>query len=501
MPRESDLTRAATIPQGTLVCGIAQSRSLGIPRVLRLAVLGGAITLVLALITSCSQIGDYQRPSTQLPEKWQQDVTPEGVATAAQIDWRTFFLDPRLQALIARALEYNNDLKMALARVSETRAQYDIANADRLPSANLSAVKTKSKIPSAFTGIDRPVTTERNELSLTSLSFELDFWGRVANMSDAAKASYLASESASRAMRLALISEVANQYFTLLELDERIAITRASIESRRKNRDLVRRGVELGASARSDYLLAEASVHSAQSELAILQNQQSSTKHALTVLVGRPLDALPSGQKLHEQDVRNDLKPGIPSEVLYARPDVIAAENRLKEAHANVGAARAAFLPRLLLTASLGLASPRLATLFAPGTGNWNFQPTLSMPLFDGGRTAGFESMAEARRISAVADYERTIQQAFREVADLLSARASLAEQRKATDAIVRAYQERLIVAEARYRSGSMSYLDVLDAQRELFASQQGAIQVRRAQLSTAAQLYKALGGGDTPGS
>ena len=387
---------------------------------------------------------------------------------------------------------------MALARVSETRAQYRVASADRLPSANLSGFKTKTKITGAFTGIDRPVTYERNELDL-NVSFELDFWGRVANLSEAALASYLASESASRAMRITLISEVANQYFTLLELAERTAIARAAIDSRRKNRDLIRRGMELGAAARSDYLLAEGSFHSAQGELANLENQWAATEHSLTVLVGKPPSEFPAGRKLDEQDVRNDLTPGIPSVVLYARPDVIAAEQRLKEAHANVGAARAAFLPRIVLTAGLGLVSPTLAGLFGPGTGNWMYSPTVSMPLFDGGRTAGYESIAEARKNSAIADYEKTIQQAFREVADLLSARTSLAEQRQATDAIVTAYQERLVVAEVRFKSGSASYLEVLDAQRDLLAQQQVAIQIRRAQLSTAAQLYKALGGGDRP--
>ena len=401
--------------------------------------------------------------------------------------------------LIAGALEHNSDLKMALARVSETRAQFGIASADRLPSLNLSATRTKSKIPAAFTGIDRPVTTERDEFSLMAVSYELDFWGRVANLSEAAKASYLASASASRAMRITLISEVANLYFTSLELDERIAIARTAIESRRKNRDLIRRGMELGAAARSDWLLAEGALHSVLGELASLENQQAVAEHGLVLLVGRPPGEMPRGRKLHEQEVRNDLTPGIPSEVLYARPDVIAAENRLKEAHANVGAARAAFLPRILLTAGLGLASPTLAGLFAPGSGNWLFQPAMSMPLFDGGRTAAFEDIAEARKNSAIADYEKTIQQAFREVADLLSTRASLAEQRQAAEAIVRAYQERLVVAEVRFKSGSASYLEVLDAQRELFVQQQASVQIRRAQLGAAAQLYKALGGGDAP--
>jgi multidrug efflux system outer membrane protein len=457
------------------------------------------LACIVGLATGCAEVGDYQRPASGIPAQWRQSTPGAEATPVAHIQWRSFFQDQRLQALITSALEHNSDLKMALARVAETRAQYGIANADRLPSASLAANKTKSKIPAAFTGTDRPVTTERTELNLTVVSFELDFWGRVANLSEAARASYLASESASRAMRITLIAEVANLYFTLLELNERIDITRTAIESRRKNRDLVKRGMELGAAARSDYLLAEGAFHFVEAELAVLENQQANTEHALFMLVGNPAIDLPKGRKLHEQEVRNDLAPGIPSEVLYARPDVIAAEHRLREANANVAAARAAFLPKILLTVGIGLASRSLSALFGPGSGNWTYQPALSLPLFDGGRTAGFEAIAEARRNSAVADYEKTIQQAFREVSDLLSTRASLADQRRATEATVKAHQERLTVAEMRFKSGSISYLEVLDAQRELFASQQGAVQVRRAQLSTAAQLYKALGGGDTP--
>lgn len=481
------MSRRPSGPNGT--CRLRQGSAIPI----------GMLACIVGLATGCAEVGDYQRPASGIPAQWRQSTPGAEATPVAHIQWRSFFQDQRLQALITSALEHNSDLKMALARVAETRAQYGIANADRLPSASLAANKTKSKIPAAFTGTDRPVTTERTELNLTVVSFELDFWGRIANLSEAARASYLASESASRAMRITLIAEVANLYFTLLELNERIDITRTAIESRRKNRDLVKRGMELGAAARSDYLLAEGAFHFVEAELAVLENQQANTEHALFMLVGNPAIDLPKGRKLHEQEVRNDLAPGIPSEVLYARPDVIAAEHRLREASANVAAARAAFLPKILLTVGIGLASRSLSALFGPGSGNWTYQPALSLPLFDGGRTAGFEAIAEARRNSAVADYEKTIQQAFREVSDLLSTRASLADQRRATEATVKAHQERLTVAEMRFKSGSISYLEVLDAQRELFASQQGAVQVRRAQLSTAAQLYKALGGGDTP--
>jgi multidrug efflux system outer membrane protein len=457
------------------------------------------LLILVALATGCAQPGDYQRPVTHIPGKWTDVAADDSRPRAVQIDWRTFFQDVRLQALITSALDHNNDLRLALARVSETQAQLGIVSADQLPSASLALTKSKSQIASQFTGTDHPVTTERNSLSLTAISFELDFWGRVANLSEAAKASYLASESARRAMRISLISEVANLYFTLLELDERTAISRSAIETRKNYHDLMKRGMELGAAARSDVLLAQGALHSAQAEFAVLTNLRASTEHGLLLLTGRPTIELPQGKKLHEQEVRNNLAPGIPSEVLYARPDVIAAENRLKEAHANVGAARAAFLPKMLLTVGLGLASRSLATLFGAGTGDWTYQPAISLPLFDGGRTAAYKDIAEARKNGAVADYEKTIQQAFREVADLLSARTSLADQRLATEASVRAYEERLIVAEARFRSGSASYLEVLDAQKDLFAQKQAAVQIRRAQLSAAAQLYKALGGGDTP--
>jgi multidrug efflux system outer membrane protein len=458
----------------------------------------GIVTLSLALLAGCSQVGDYQRPSSTIPDKWQKSKLPEGALKATQLDWRTFFQDARLQALITSTLNHNNDLRIALARVEETRAQYRVTSADRTPSVNASGTRTKSKIPAAFTGTDQPTTTERNEFSLTAVSFELDFWGRVANMSEAAKASFLASESASRAMRITLIAQVADLYFTALELDERLIITRAAVESRRRNRDIIQRGVQLGAAARSDLLMAESAYYSTQSELASLENDLAANEHAMQLLVGKPPGELPQGRRLHEQEVRNDLAPGIPSEVIYARPDVIAAELRLKEAHANVGAARAAFLPRLLLTAAMGFASPSLAKLFAPVSGNWAFQPAMSLPIFDNGRTAGAEGVAEARKNSAVADYERVIQQAFREIADLLSSRAALIDQRQATESMLKAYEERLHVMEVRFKSGSASLIEVLDAQRDLYFAQQSAVQIRRKQLVASSQLYKALGGGDS---
>lgn len=467
-------------------------------RFARIWIFAGTGLVFTGLLSACSGVDSYQRPNVNLPNSWQSSREFSATKASGLVAWPDFFRDPRLQALIENALRHNADLNIALSRVSEARALYGIASAEKLPAVNVMGSRSKSKIPAAFTGTDRPVTVERDELNLTAVSYELDFWGRVSSMSEAGRANYLASEYASRAMRISLIAEVATLYFIILELDERIALAQTAIFLRERNLELVRKAVEQGAAARSDALLVEGSLHQAVGEHSSLENQRAAAEHALTQLTGITRAALPAGKVLDEQDVENDLAPGIPSDVIYARPDVIAAEYRLKEAQANIAAARAAFLPKILLTAGLGMVSPTLARLFAPGSGNWVFQPVMTTPLFNGGRTAAESDLAEARKNTAVADYEKTIQLALREISDLLSARASLHAQRLSLEAIVAAHNERLTVVEVRFRSGSSSYIEVLDAQRDLLTQKQAAIQIRRTQLSTAAQLYKALGGGDS---
>lgn len=469
----------------------------------RLPVCSGSYILALSLVlglAACADVGEYRRPDSLLPAAWQAS-TPETSATgplATRIDWRQMFLDPRLQALIDLALENNRDLRISLARIAEVRALYQVSRADRLPTLNASLGQAVNHYPAWVTGGGTPLTTKRNDLNLTVVSYELDFWGRVANASEAAKANYLSTEASRRTLRITLITEIANTYFTLLELDERIAIARSEIETRQRSRDLTQRAMDLGAAARSDVLTADGLLSTSRAGLAILEGQRASFEHALHLLIGTVPKNLVEGRRLIDQDVRNDLAPGIPSEVLLERPDVIAAEYRLREAHANVKAARAAFLPRIMLTASLGLATRSLSSLFTSGaTSAWSYQPAISMPLFDNGRTSGLSDVADARRNVVIADYEKIIQQAFREVADLLTTRSSLLNQRQAAEAALQAAKERLAVTEARYRSGSASYMEVLDVKREFFSTQQGVIQVRRAQLSTAAQLYKALGGGE----
>jgi len=452
--------------------------------------------LLAAMLAGCSMTPDYTRPVPPVAASWPAPTDAAAVRQVAATDWRSFFPDARLQALIATALEHNRDLRIAIARVEEARAQFGIAQADRLPSVNLAASRAAALTPGDLSLTGAPLTSQRYDAGLTMTSFELDFWGRVKSLSDAGLASYLASEEAQRAFRLSLIADVVNAYLTLLEMDERVAMAAATLKSRAETRTLVERRREVGLASDLDFLQADGAYESARAEAASLARQQAAAGNALVLLVGSMPSALPAGRPLAEQGIVADLAVGLPSDVLLSRPDVRAAEQRLIAANANIGAARAAFLPKILLTATLGSASRALAGLFDAGQAAWSFQPTLSMPLFDYGRTAANADLAEARKTIAVADYEKTIQQAFREVADLLAARDTYATQLTALTATAQTQAQRLKLADARYQAGISSYLEVLDAQRDVFTAEQAAVQTRRAMLASSAQLYKALGGG-----
>jgi outer membrane protein, multidrug efflux system len=261
-------------------------------------------------------------------------------------------------------------------------------------------------------------------------------------------------------------------------------------------RTLIAKRREVGIAGDLDYLAADGALQTARADLASLERQRVAAGNALALLVGQSPSTLPAGRSLVDQGIVADLAAGVPSDVLVRRPDILAAEQRLIAANANIGAARAAFLPRISLTGAFGTASKALTGLFDAGSDAWSFSPVLRLPLFDFGRTAANVDLATARKVIAVADYEKTVQQAFREVADLLVARERLAEQLVAQEAGEKTLAERLKITDARYRAGISSYLEVLDAQRDLFAAQQGVVQTRRAWLTAAAQLYKALGGG-----
>ncbi|MFN7086348.1 MAG: efflux transporter outer membrane subunit [Burkholderiales bacterium] len=450
-----------------------------------------------AVLAGCSLAPDYRRPEPPVPAQWPSAVAADGARQAVALAWRDFFPDPRLRALIAAALEHNRDLKIAAARVEEARALYGIARADRLPAVDATTSATSARTPGDLSLTGRPLTTHRYDVGFSMPSFELDFWGRVKSLDEAALASYLASEQARRSLRLALVAEVANAYLILLEMEERAALARETVLSREQTRTMVARRRDVGLAGDLDFLQADGTLELARAEFENLRRQSAAAANALTLLVGRQPQDLPAGRPFSDQGIVADLAAEVPSEALLKRPDVLAAEQKLIAANANVGAARAAFLPRISLTAGAGTASGALSGLFDAGSGAWSFQPALRLPLFDAGRAAAGVDLAEARKVVAVAEYEKTIQQAFREVADLLAARTYLAGQLQAQQAAEKNQAERLRLAQARYQAGISSYLEVLDAQRELSSAQQATVQTRRAWFAAAAQLYKALGGGE----
>jgi len=454
------------------------------------------LIILLAALGGCSLAPIYQRPAAPVAAVWPDSAkSPD---TRPMPDWQAYFPDPRLQALIAAALENNRDLRIATARIAEARARYGIVQADRLPNVNLNAQRSASLSPASTSFTGKPFQAQRYDVNVGLVSFELDFWGRVASLNAAAKANFLATEAAQRAFRLSLIADVASAYLSLLELQERSQLAEFTTRGRAEMRALIGKRRDAGVSGDLDALQAEGAYQAASAEQANLQRQRAAAENLLVMLVGKIPAEMPAGRSLAGQDIPDDLLAGVPSDVLLQRPDVLSAEQRLIASNANIGAARAAFLPRISLTGAFGTASRQLSGLFGAGSDAWNFQPALTLPLFDAGRNAANGDVAEARRVIAVAEYEKTIQLAFREVADLLAARAALNAQLVAQQANTQAQNQRLKLVEARYRAGIANHLELLDAERDAYAAAQGELQVRRAKLAAATQLYKALAGDET---
>lgn len=454
---------------------------------------------LLTLLAGCSLTPSYQRPG--LPTAASYPGTAGATTPTApgveQLGWREFFTDARLQALIVQALENNRDLRIAMQRVSEARGLYGIQRSDRLPNFSADAIGSRSRTPAALSPTGQAVIASQYEATLNLSAWELDFWGRVHSLTTAALESYLATEEAQSAIVISLVAQVANTYLLGMELDERIGIAQKTLATREESYRIAKRRYEVGYASKLDAAQAEALLNQTRADQASLLRQRDQNHNALTLLVGSPI-AAPEIRELSriERDFVMKISPGLPSDLLLNRPDVRAAEHRLKAANANIGAARAAFLPRIMLTGNLGTASVELGSLFGAGSSIWSYSPSLSLPLFDGGRNRANLDVSEARHNLAAADYERTIQVAFREVADALDDRRWLTEQVVALQATLAAQTERALLAGLRYQSGAAPYLEVLDAERDRFAAEQALVQVRRSLLSSSVNLYAALGGG-----
>ena len=458
------------------------------------------VTLLLAAtaLAGCSLAPKHVRPPFAAAPVYPAEYAPgEGERKATDIGWQDFFTDPRLQAVIQLALDNNRDLRVSVARIAEARGQFRIQAADRLPALGASGNATRSRSNLTGTG---PDTANRYDIGVGVSSFELDFWGRVANLSEAARASYLSTVAAERAFRLSLIRDVAVNYLQAREQAERIALAEQTLGSRREGLRIAKLRLDAGVTSALDYRQAETLLTQAETELASLRLSRAETRNFSYVLVGQPIpDDLPEPLPMARQGIIRDIGPGLPSDLLNNRPDVLAAEEDLRAARANIGAARAAFFPSISLTGSAGFASGQLDDLFKGGSSTWSFGPSISLPIFDWGRRKGNLSVAEAREDIAVATYEKTVQTAFREVADALAGRRYLADQVAAQERAAAAQRRLAELARSRYLNGVAQYIEVLDAERNLFSAEQALIQLRRAELANLVTLYVALGGGLTP--
>jgi multidrug efflux system outer membrane protein len=453
--------------------------------------------LAAGVLAGCSLAPKYVRPEAPIAAAYPDQ---EGAAApVATVGWREFFQDQRLQALIAAALDNNRDLRVAALRIEEARAQYNVQSADLLPNINGTAGAARSRTPASQSPFGTSVIANNYQVGLSLTAFELDFFGRVRSLNQAALATYLATEEARNAAQISLIAEVAKAYLAERAYAEQLELAQRTFQSRETGYKLAKQRFDVGASSALDLRQNETLVQSARVSVATLTRQRAQALNALTLLAGRDLTDLPPAQSLSAQNIVTDIPAGVPSDLLTRRPDIRSAEQQLIASNANIGAARAAFFPRISLTATVGTASRELSGLFDAGSGSWSFAPQLLLPIFDAGRNRANLTLAEVRNNVAVASYEKSIQTAFREVADTLVARNTLEEQINAQQAVLAAQSDRLKLSEQRYQSGISSSLDVLDAQREVFSAEQSLVQARLLRLTNAVDLYRALGGGLQP--
>lgn len=450
-----------------------------------------AALLAAGVLAGCSQFQPYQRPDTPMPAAW---AGSEAGAQTAPLAWEDFVSDPALRALVQKALDNNRDARIAALQVEQLRAQHRIREAARLPM--VAAGVTGSR---ATTGESEPISSTYTA-GLQVTGWEIDFFGRLASLQESARAQYLASEEALRSTRIGLVAGVASGWLNLQSSDALLRLTQQTLATREESLRLTRLRFEAGTASALDLRQAESLVESARVTLAQQLRQRAQDLNALTLLVGQPLDQpLAEAQLMPARtaagDVVAEVPVGLPSRVLLERPDIRAAEQKLAAANAQIGAARAAFFPRIALTASVGSASSELSGLFKSGSWGWTLAPQALLTIFDAGANRANLASAQAEREITLAQYEKAIQTAFREVNDALAGRDTLATQLASQQALVRAETERLRLATLRERQGVASQLEVLDAQRSQFAAEQALVQTSYALLQARVALFKATGG------
>jgi len=454
--------------------------------------IGRTIAVAALALAGCSFIPTYERPAAPVAATYPPETAPDSVTggtAASDLDWQRFFADPRLKRLIELSLVNNRDLRVAVLNIEQTRALYQVRRADELPNVGVGASVSRTPVASSVVTV--------YAVGATVASYELDLFGRVRSLSQSALAQYFATAEARKAVQISIVTSVAGAYLNVLADEELLRVTQDTLKSREDSLRLTKLRFDNGVSSELDFRQAESLLEGARATLLQAQRQRTLDQNALVLLVGQPLPAdLPPPLPLDQQQIPIELPAGLPSELLARRPDIRASEQQLRAANANIGAARAAFYPSISLTAAFGTASIDLSNLFKSGT--WAFTGTaqLLQPIFDAGRNQANLDFAYANRDVAVAQYERSIQTAFREVADALAGRATLGDQLRAQAAQVNAFAIAYRLADLRYRSGASSYFDALDAQRSLFAAQLLLVQTHQLKLQNLVTLYRALGGG-----
>ncbi|MCM2276271.1 MAG: efflux transporter outer membrane subunit [Candidatus Didemnitutus sp.] len=451
------------------------------------------------LLSGCSLAPKYQRPAAPVAATYPLDATASNPSAvpAADLAWQQFFGDARLRAIIQLALENNRDLRVAALNVERIRSIYSIQRSVLIPRLDATGDAVRQRTPATLSPSGQAATGSVYSVGLQIPSYEVDFFGRVMSLRNQVLHQYLATEEARRSAHIALISAVARQYLAALATDEQLALARQTLQAAEQSYELNRQSFEGGVTSELDLRTAEGQREAVRASVTALEQQAVQLTNGLVLLVGTPLPTtLPPAGSLATQALVEDIPPGLPADLLARRPDVRAAEEVLQAANANIGVARAAFFPSIKLTAFGGSASTELAGLFESGTGRWSFAPSITLPIFAGGRNKAQLDVAWIEQRIEIANYEQAIQNAFREVADALAVRSLIGRTIAAQQARVNAARRRYELTQQRFDAGIDPYFTVLLAQQELFAAEQSLIDARLARLANLTALYSALGGG-----
>ena len=462
--------------------------------------------LIILFICSggCTMIPEYNRPEAPIAQNWPDGpaylntvVNRPEASRPAELEWRIFFTDPRLQEVIRMALANNRDLKVATLNVEKARAMYRIQRNELLPTAYGTGTAYKQRIPGDLTSSGNATITEEYRVGLGISDWEPDFFGRIRSLKRRALETYLATAEARRGAQILLVSEVASAWLALAADRENLELARSTLRTQEAAFNLIQRRYDVGLANRLDVCQVQTSVDTARVDVARFSERLAQDENALNFLAGTTVSTKLYPESLINTVPLESIFVGTPSEVLLHRPDVSQAENALKAAYADIGAARAMLFPRISLTTSYGTASEDLSGLFEAGSRAWAFAPRISLPVFDP-RVWSALKVSKVNREIALTGYEQTIQAAFREVADTLARRGTLGDEMAAQESLVETAAEAFRLSSIRYEKGTDIYLNVLDAQRSLYAAQQGLIAIRLADLTNQVQLYAVLGGGGT---